>query len=367
MADGVRPDGAGTPWYALCGPDNDVVVSCRVRLARNLANFPFPGRFRGDDALRVQALVFDALSKQQERAFRMMPSEQLSPEHRRILEERGVLKRRHNSDGLPETGVAVDFAGASSCLVNCVDHIRIAGFAAGMQFPDVFDGCRIVDSFLQESLQIAASPEFGFLTACFRDAGSGMKLSAMVHIPAVCRAGAFRALADSLRQNGCAVVPAFPLPGNRHAGAFFIVQTAAAMAGSEVDQIAAVEASCRRIMDEERKISAGFADTKSTVVCNAVIRAYSIAKFSMLVSMAEAVDIISDLKLALRLNMLSGISDSDFCGLLYRIQPGHLAYIEECGSFSFEADVGRNPALRVDRLRAVTLQEAFEKITLGNV
>ena len=86
-----------------------------------------------------------------------------------------------------------------------------------------------------------------------------------------------------------------------------------------------------------------------------------------MISFKEAVDIISDIKTGLNLGLLSGIENSMLCGLLFRVQPAHLSYLLESGDFSFEEDIRADKRAMIDRLRALILQEAFEKISLGNL
>ncbi len=365
------------PWFACPGADPDVIVSVRARIARNLANFPFPSNFRGDDARRVQSLVFDAFAQMQgasaESGFHAVETASLDANGRRILEERGVLRalpRRVPPEGvrLPETGVVMSTDGRCSTTVNCGDHIRISFFQSALGIQNAFDGAYRIDSALQERLQFAASYDFGYLTASFRDTGSALKLSARIHIPAAVRFGMLSRITDIAKQSRLCVVPAFPeLSQGSAAGNFFTIETTSALNGSEMSQLADFEAACRDIAETERKISTECADNKRTIVRNSVIRAYSIAKFSLLVSLREALDIISDIKFGLRLGMLEGISDDMLCGLLYRIQPGHLFYLLQDGHFSFEDDIARDERAKTDRIRALILQEAFSTISLGNL
>ena len=362
----------GLPWYSYDGQNRDVIISSRVRLARNLANFPFPAQFRGDDKERVQAIVFDAFSQLDNAAgFHAIESASLSENSRQILEERGVIKPSAEKKAcrLPsESGIVMSADGKICCPVNCSDHLHIARFASGLDFRSSFEECRKIDAQLQKKLQFAASYDFGYLTAAMRNAGSGMKLSARIHLPGTVRFGKLSVILDYLKQKNCSVMPAFPsISQGSAAGNFFLISTNSAQNGSEIDQIAEMESICKYIAECECKILKDFADNKSTLIRNSVIRAYSIAKFSMLVSLREAVDIISDIKLGLQLHLLSGIDINALCSLLYRIQDGHLSYLMNNGSFDFEKDVLCDGRMKIDRLRAITIQESFEKISLGNL
>lgn len=365
----------GLPWYGCEGPEIDIVVSTRVRFARNLANFPFPEYFRGDDSSRVQSLIFDSFAQLQNNdsslKFHAIETASLDSEGRSILEERGVLekiRKQNGMDFLPETGVVMTLDGCCSTTINNSDHIKISYFQSGLSCRKCFDECYKIDAGLQNTLQFAASYDFGYLTAGLRGCGSGMKISSRIHIPSAVRCGKLNVITEIAKENGLAVNPAFPqLSQGSVAGNFFVLETLSASTGSELDQIAVFESACKQIAETERKISREYADNKGTVIRNSVIRAYSIARFSLLVSLREAVDIISDLKIGLRIGFITGIEDSMLNGLLYRIQPGHLSYLLESGNFSFEEDIRDDQRAKIDRIRGLILQEAFEKISLGKI
>src|SRR5574344_587491 len=114
-------------WYSDPGIDSDVVLSTRIRLARNLANFPFPENFKGDDCDRVQILVFDAFSHFTDPdSFEAVEVHHLDENGLKILTERGVV-------GMPTgTGIIMRSDGRAACNVNCIDHVRIASFVTGL-------------------------------------------------------------------------------------------------------------------------------------------------------------------------------------------------------------------------------------------
>ena len=366
-------DETGLPWYAKTGFDEDVIISSRVRLARNLANFPFPSNFKGDDASRVQSLIFDAFAQIQEKedniTFHAVNTKELDEKGRRILEERGVLKSNKTGQSVSsETGLVMSHEGSLSTLINFKDHIRISSFKAGLDLKNTFAECSLLDQKLQKCLQFAASYDFGYLTQSFKDTGSGMKLSARIFIPAIIRTGKLNTIVDFLSEKNIAIKPAFPdISQGSAAGSFYLIHSTGAMSGSELDQIADFESACMYITESERKILTNYADNKRTVVFNSVIRSYSIAKFSLLVSLMESVELISDLMVGLQCGFLSGIDQKLLCGLLFRVQPSHLFYLLESGKFSFEKDILKDERAKIDRLRALILQEAIQKISLGNL
>lgn len=366
-------DESNLPWYARSGFSSDVIVSSKVRVARNLANFPFANILPSDDKARVQSIIFDSFSKIQEKnpnwEFHSISTNAIDKNGIRILQERGILnssfsKKKVQSD----TGVIMGSESSFSAVINCVDHLRFSSYRNGLNFKETFKDCAFIDSKLQETLQFAASYDFGYLTSSLCDAGTGIKLSARIHIPGTVLTGKLKIITDFLSEKQILVEPAFPeISQGSVAGSFYLISTTSAMKGTELDQIADFESVCMHIAETERKILADYADNKRTVAFNSLLRAYSIAKFSMLISLREAVEIVSDLKIGLRCGFFSGIEEETLSALLYRIQPYHLEYLLNDGNFTFEKDLKNDEKGKIDRLRALLLQDAIQKISLRNL
>ena len=360
------------PWYAENGEHDETIVSTRVRLARNLASFPFPERFQGDDAKRARALIFDAFSRIGDTgSYHALKHSALDQGTRCILEERGIIRSAKDfaqNQEKSQCGIVMSADGRISCEVNCRDHLHLASFSTGLSVRSAYKACATVDAALQNELPFAASYDFGYLTSQFEDCGSGMKLSARIHIPATERSGKMPYLRDFLSKNALGLHYLFPPQFVDSPSAYFYtIYTCSAIDGSEIDRIAAFEAACKYIAEKERIFSANIADRKSVVHRNFVIRAYSTAKTSLLLPLSESLDVIADLKFGLKLGLLTGISDSALGGLLFRVQPGHLAFVMSAGKFVFEDDIASSALLKLDRLRALIIQEALTNATLRNI
>ena len=355
-----KNDALNRSWYAEDGKDNDVVLSTRLRLARNLASFPFPSHFRGDDADRVQTLVFDAFSKTENPdSYQTVCIENIDESGVKILAERGLL------DNPVGTGLVMGPSDNIFCMVNSQDHVRIASFVSGLDSNAVYESCRNLDKQLQSSLQFAASYDFGFLTSAIKDCGSGMKISVRLHLPTLSFLGKIPEITTLLNNNQLSIAACFGV-GKSYSpalGSYYQIATTTSCNGSELDQIAGIVSSVTNIVETERKFRAEYAENIPTVVRNFIARSYATAKFSNLISAAEAIEIISNLKWGRNLGLLSGIDNKNFFALLYRIQEGHLRFVLKNASFKFEKDIENDIQLKTNRFRALILQEAFEKLT----
>ncbi|MCR5614428.1 hypothetical protein [Treponema sp.] len=346
-------------WYNSPAPEQDVVVSTRVRLSRNLASFPFPANFKQGDSGRVQNIIFDSFSKfSNPDNFQMMSLSNLDSEGEKILTECGL----YSNSG---TGLVTTLDGVSACLVNADDHVKISSFASGLDLEPTYDRCCKIDEQMQESVQFAASRDFGYLNSSIFNTGSGLKSSLRFHLPALSYSGEMKTFIKDIQRKGFLVSDCFGVGTlfDSSLGAYYEVSTMSCFNGSEIDQLAGVSSIASLICEFERKKRQNFADNKPTVVHNIVVRAYSLAKFSVLLSLRECIDLISCIKWGLDSGFIAGVEDYELNSLLYRIQSGHLGYMLNTGNFSFEEDVSESPELKEDRLRAIVIKSVVDKIS----
>lgn len=369
-------------WYAEDGADSDVVLSTRVRLARNLANFVFPCRISADDAQRVQSLVFDAFKKAPNpERYQQVGSDQLDFSARQLLVERGILPERSYTErniNNPQAeilrkferppGVVVRTDGRLSCLVNGRDHVSICSFAAGHNTGEPWHLCREIDLVLQQTLQFAASYDFGFLTSSLTDAGSGMKASVRLFLPGLLQTQQIQQVMEQVSKENCVLEPAFGGTAVPHAalGACYQLSSRYAASGGEEGQLGEFGMVVSSLCASERKARAGYAEVRPTMLRHIISRMFAVMRYSRFVECSEAMDIVGTLHFGISAGLIMGITYRELHVLMYRIRNAHLDYLYRDGEldFSFELDVVEHPVLVVSRLRALLLQEALEKVQI---
>lgn len=356
---------ANDAWYTESGPDNDVVLSTRVRFARDLANFPFPVKFKDDDAQRVRTLVFDSFSHFSDPdCYQAVLTSDLDEMGRQILCERGVLERSTPiSDG---TGIVIKTDGTISCLVNDNDHVRISSFVAGFDGKKAFDLCKAVDDEMQNSVQFAASYDWGFLTSSLNDCGSGMKVSCRVHLPTLSFTEKIGELFKELSEKNIVIKDCYGVGGLKSSslGFFYQISTKSAQSGSEIEQMANLLAAVKYLTEQERKCRENILFEKPTEVRDLIYRTYARLKFSFLVPLREAIESISLVKWGKNLGLFSGIEDSELSAMLYRVMEGHLKFVLKTRKINLPADVESDKLLKENYLRGLILQEAFENLKI---
>ncbi|HPX93654.1 MAG TPA: ATP--guanido phosphotransferase [Bacillota bacterium] len=191
-------------WYLEEGPVSDVVISTRVRLARNLANTPFPWRLKADELDYVKGKVIEAF-----RALCLTSGEKpliVELEGLGAIESLALAERRIISRGMlvGKKGKALLlFPGeASGILVNEEDHLRLYAVSAGLRLDETADTVSQCAASLESRLPFAKNERLGYLTACPTNTGTGMRASVMLHVPGLIRSGVIRPLAEKLSKAG---------------------------------------------------------------------------------------------------------------------------------------------------------------------
>jgi protein arginine kinase len=172
-------------WLRGTGPEADIVISSRIRLARNLAAFPFTNRATNHQRGEIESLLRDRIAKLEldpNLSYLNVPA--LSPLDRQLLVERQLISRELASAEGPR-GVALGPRETVSLMVNEEDHLRLQVMRSGFSLDEAWQDIDKVDDLLEQRVSYAFSEEFGYLTACPTNVGTGMRSSVMLHLPAL--------------------------------------------------------------------------------------------------------------------------------------------------------------------------------------
>ncbi len=348
-------------WYDFPGKDDDVVLSTRVRLARNLADFPFPHKLSKSDKQRVQTLAFDAFtSSPHSEKFICIDCASQNVQNIKILKERGLLGREIS------TGTVINSDGNSACIINGSDHLKIVSYASGLDYEKAAENCFFIDGLLQDKLQIAASFQFGYLTSDFCNSGTGMKITVRIHIPATILSGAFPSIIENCKKHNFQIKKVTDSRNSDFIPSIFDISTANSCCSSasltEFEQAAEIISFVQMIIKTERKIRKETADNERTALLNLIRRNYVKAEYSLLIEETEAMDFISAVKLGLHTNTLEGVTDTQLHSMFYKTKYGYIKFLMENGEFTFEKDIKNKADLKTERLRAAVLQDLFKSI-----
>ncbi len=351
-------------WYSYAGIENDVVQSSRVRLARNLVNFVFPAHLSNEDAERVKMLIFDAFSHIEEpEHYKCLQLKDLDSLGQRILTERGVYAS--NMYAVQSSAGVIRSDGKVSAVINVQDHLRLAVFNAGFSLTNCFEICKDLDEQLQDFLQFAASSETGYFTESVMESGTGMKASVILHLPSIATSGRAKSLFEDCLAHECKIQPCFGTgyKGGVPLGAYYILQNNGLVAENEFLQLDQLSKVAEQLISTERDLAVEFETKRVSILKDSVYRAVALLKYCRLLESKESIDLLSRIKWGISCNILEGINHTALTALLYRIQTGHLLYALKNGSFIFEDDI-LSEENKIERLRALIIQEALEKLKI---
>lgn len=305
------------------GPSSDIILSSRIRLARNLAPFPFTHRATPEQLREVQSLVqksSQSSSKLSGSVF--LPLSTLAPLDRQFLQERHLIS--HDLANQERDGaVVVGEREITSVMVNEEDHLRLQSILPGFQLRQAFEITDELDDELGRQLDFAFSEEWGFLTACPTNAGTGMRASVLIHLPALVLTKQIDRVLRGISQVGLYIRGMYG-EGSEVMGNFFQISNQATLGRSEEDIIESLENVTKQIIEYETKARETLRETAEFQVVDKIWRAYGIMKNARLITSDEVTNLSSALRLGVSMGVMDRVDIRVLNELLVFTQPAHL-------------------------------------------
>lgn len=279
----------------------DIIVSSRIRLARNFDKFNFPIRLSNDiDAKQIQFEVYESLKDGNNFMFyslKNMDSNQTLKFLERNLISRELIENKDIA------GFCINKSEDKVIMINEEDHIREQCIKKGFALDEAFDELEEIDNKILDKCDIAYSEEFGFLTACPSNLGTGMRASCMMFLPALTKTGAIGSIIQTFSKLGLAV-RGFLGEGSEAEGYLYQISNQQTLGVSEQDIIKNVKSAVTKVCDMENEAREVLFQTKQDQIKDATYRAYGILANSYKMSQKEFTKLISDLKLGLALGLI---------------------------------------------------------------
>jgi len=334
-------------WLSGDGPNRQIVVSSRVRLARNLRDQPFPGWAKKSERLEVMNLVKQAVEHLPEMAESYSENlEALSPLEKQVLVERHLISREHAAKGVG-SAVVMNAPQSLSVMINEEDHLRMQAIRCGLQLDNVFKMIDRVDSELEESLEFAYSSKLGYLTACPSNVGTGMRASAMLHLPGLVMSDQINKIINSVNKIGLAV-RGLHGEGTEAMGNLFQVSNQTTLGEAEEEIIGRLNRVIEQVIEHEQNARALLAQRKAITLHDQIGRAYGLLCHSYSISSKEALNLLSIIKLGIDLSVFPDAHRFPVDELFIETQPAHLQKDAQVVKMSSE----ERDALRASIIRA---------------
>jgi protein arginine kinase len=338
---------SSSEWLSGDGPHRNIVVSSRVRLARNLRDKPFPGWAKKAERLDVMRLVKDAVENLPEMADSYSENlEALSPLEKQVLVERHLISREHAAKGVG-SAVVMNAPQTLSVMINEEDHIRMQAISCGLQLDMVYGMINRVDSELEKLLDYAFDPTLGYLTACPTNVGTGMRASAMLHLPGLVMSDQINKIVNSVNKIGLAV-RGLHGEGTEAMGNLFQVSNQTTLGETEEEIIGRLNRVIEQILEHEQNARALLAQRKAVTLHDQIGRAYGILSHAYSMSSKEALNLLSILKLGVDLGVFPEPCRFPVDELFIETQPAHL----QTGAGAQKMSADERDSLRATIIRA---------------
>jgi protein arginine kinase len=310
-------------WLRGTGPESDIVISTRIRLARNLASFPFTHRASQSQKTEIESLLRERITHLDlPHPLRYIGVTQLSALDRQLLVERQLISRElANGDG--SRGVAFDEREAVSIMVNEEDQLRLQVMRSGLSLEQAWHEIDHADDALEAKVSYAWHEQYGYLTACPTNVGTGLRASVMVHLPAI---GLTRQLEKVFRslQKINLVVRGLYGEGSRASGDFFQISNQITLGRSETTALSELQGVIAKILNYERQARAALLQEKRLELQDRVSRALGALQHAAMMTSDETMEFLSSVRLGINLGLLDDISMHTVNELFIQTQPSHL-------------------------------------------
>lgn len=332
-------------WLNPEGPESDIVVSSRCRLARNLSGLPFSRLAQPDQLQIIAQRIAAAVASEPSLDLIQIDLSAVSPFERAVLRESHLISPELEKQTHP-CGVFVSRDGRVSIMVNEEDHLRMQAIASGYKIREVHAIIDSVDDLLSHHLTYAFSPRLGYLTACPTNTGTGLRASAMLHLPGLALAGQADRLVREVAQKGFAV-RGFYGEGTNAAGDLYQISNEVTLGKSEAEIIDGLLGVIDQILASEREARQALYAQKPHVIEDSIWRSYATLSQARLINSAEAITLLSRLRLGIdRGHFNRRLTHHDLNRLLIEIQPGHLVAQRDAAGDTETRDIARANFLR---------------------
>jgi protein arginine kinase len=305
------------------GPHDRIVLSSRVRLARNLRGHPFPGHAKKPDRVRAMDTIRPIVESLPEMAGAYAAAmDELTPADKQLLVERHLISREHaaRSGG---SGIVLSKEESLCVMINEEDHLRMQSLQPGLQVRQAWARIDQVDSALEKRLEYAFSSDLGYLTACPTNLGTGIRVSAMLHLPGLVLDEQINKIIQSVSKLGLAVRGLYG-EGTEALGNIFQVSNQQTLGETEAHIVERIAKVLDQILETEVNARKRLLETKAKAVFNYIGRAYGIVSNAHVITSKEAMNQLSLLRLGVDLNLFPEVPRALLEELFVLIQQAHL-------------------------------------------
>ncbi|MCZ8523803.1 MULTISPECIES: protein arginine kinase [Paenibacillus] len=312
-------------WMRGEGPDSDIVISSRIRLARNIRAYPFPMLATNGQSKEVAELAAKAMDSEELNTisrFTLLPLADLDELERRVLVEKHLISPALANESRNGSVILSDNE-SISIMVNEEDHLRIQCLCPGFQIKEAWDLAGQIDDVFESQLEYAFDEKRGYMTSCPTNVGTGIRASVMIHLPALVLTQQINRILSAITQVGLAVRGLYG-EGSEALGNLFQISNQITLGQSEEEIIDNLYSVVRQIIEHERAARQKLVYETRPKILDRVSRSYGVLSYAAIMDSKEAAQRLSDVRLGIDLGFIKNVSPHVLNELLVMTQPGFL-------------------------------------------
>ncbi|SDR15689.1 protein arginine kinase [Virgibacillus salinus] len=336
-----------SPWMREEGPDSDIVLSSRIRLARNFADYSYPILANQKDLQSISQFFQDEYehkSFQDYLNFEFIPISSLKPVEKRVLVEKHLISP-HLVEHDNSAATLISKNEQVSVMINEEDHIRVQLYFPGFQLNKALEKAFEFDDWLEEKIDYAFDEKHGYLTTCPTNVGTGMRASVMMHLPALAWSQQINRMIPSINQLGL-VVRGIYGEGSEAIGNIFQISNQITLGKSEGDIVEDLQSVVQQLIEHERNARNRIMEQSSTKLENRIYRSYGVLEYSRILESKEAAKCLSNVRLGIDLGIIEKVPRNILSELMVLTQPGFLQQYAKKNLTASERDVFRASLVR---------------------
>ncbi|MGP7819244.1 protein arginine kinase [Niallia sp. 01092] len=316
---------ARTSWMCSEGPDSDIVLTSRIRLARNIKKIKFPILFSNEEAAEVIQTIRTQLHDQESLCIgdlELLPMDDLQALEKRVLVEKHLISPQLAEEAAHGACVLSDNE-EISIMLNEEDHIRIQCIKPGLQLFEALAMADKIDDWLEQQIDYAYHLEMGYLTSCPTNIGTGLRASVMLHLPGMVLTQQMKRIIPAINHLGL-VVRGIYGEGSEAQGNIFQISNQVTLGKSEKDIVEELKSVVHQLIEQEKQAREALAETSNIQLEDRVYRSYGTLCHSRIIETKEAAKCLSDVRLGIDMGYIKNISKNILNELLILTQPGFL-------------------------------------------
>lgn len=340
-------------WLKGTGPHSDIVISSRIRFARNIDKMPFPHLANKKQAAEVLAMVEAAVPRIEAlRLSSVFRIADIDSVEKQFLIERHLMSleqaQKNNSKA-----VIIDEEEVVAIMVNEEDHLRIQVMQSGFNLYEAWNIINRIDDGFSKELPYAFTADWGYLTSCPTNTGTAMRGSVMLHLPALVMTRQINQVLAAISKLSFTTRGLYG-EGTQATGNFFQISNQVSLGQSETDIIENINGLIRQVIEQENVSRQGLLQQNRSMLEDKVNRSLGILKSAHIISSQETTDLLSLVRLGIDLGMVKDINRRAINELFILTQPAHLQKIENKKLTSPERDVKRAELIRAKLTKAMS-------------